>query len=124
MHTFYLAMENTNYLPRTPSLAERVRASLSQKRLPACLPQKVWVGPGSVRLCHGCGDQIRRAQTEYELQGTDERTYRLHADCYGLWLGELIRRRIWKPESPESPRHSRRRAPNLHETPIRSGGLQ
>jgi hypothetical protein len=82
-----------------PSLARGVRESVGARRVPERLPVETWVGCGSGRACHGCGDTILPGQVQYDLEMTN-RTYRLHAKCHGLWLGELIRRRWWKLEPP------------------------
>jgi hypothetical protein len=98
------------------SPAARVRASIDAERLPA----KAWIGYGSTQHCDGCGETILKAHLEYDVEILDEsavtpqtispisKLFRLHAGCYGLWLGELIRRGSWKPQPPSSQLPRRR----------------
>ena len=95
---------NRHRLPDVRSASARVRESFSRQELPLALPEAVWLDAGGgFGRCQGCGDDIRREQPQYELQMSDKRLYSLHPGCYGLWLAELIRRRIWRPAPPERP---------------------
>jgi len=53
--------------------------------LPAAPPGKCWVGKGTRRACDGCDKVIAPDEIEYELDLTDGRTLRLHADCLAFW---------------------------------------
>jgi hypothetical protein len=54
-------------------------------------PLKTWAGNGRNLSCDACEQPILRAQVEYELQMEDERSFRLHIGCHGLWEAERIR---------------------------------
>jgi hypothetical protein len=79
-------------------LADRIRQHLEAGTLPRTHPDKIWAGlsPGH-ETCTGCDDLIHRAQVTYEgdVEGV---TYRFHAGCYGLWVGELILRGLYQPK--------------------------
>ena len=100
MHRIAETLEARGKSSETKCLAARVREHLVDGKLPTKLPATVWICSGSGRPCHGCGDRIRQAQTEYELEMRSGRTYRLHAECHGFWLGELIRLGWWTPALP------------------------
>jgi hypothetical protein len=76
------------------SLAEQIRRRVDAGEVPCERPPKLWVGFGSGETCSGCDQEIHSAQVMYELD-LDDKTYRLHTGCYGLWNGALIR-----PTSP------------------------
>jgi hypothetical protein len=78
-------------------LIDRIREQLDVGALPREHPKTVSGGYGIGDACNGCGEPIRRAQGVYEFDIAAQ-TYRLHASCYGLWEGELIRRGLFKPE--------------------------
>jgi hypothetical protein len=88
VHEIRTAMDDTGKRTESIPFAARVRASLAAQKLPTELPMKVWVGPGGGKVCNGGETAILRAQTQYELEMPDRGRYRLHAGCYGLWLGE------------------------------------
>ena len=57
----------------------------------------VWSGlPLYEQGCSGCGDQILGAQAIYVFSLADL-TFAFHIGCYGLWLGELVRRGLYRP---------------------------
>jgi hypothetical protein len=93
-------MDDTGKRPESIPFAARVRASLAAQKLPTELPVKVWIGLGGRDACSGCETPILRAQILYSLETPDNGMYSLHAGCYGLWLGELIRQGLWKPDPP------------------------
>jgi hypothetical protein len=80
-----------------PRLIDRIREKLDVGALPREHPRTVSGGYGMGHACNGCGEPIRRAQGVYEFDIGGE-TYRLHAGCYGLWEGELIRRGLFRPQ--------------------------
>ena len=86
------SMESNNV-----SIADKVRRRLDAGELPHEHPQKIWAGFGNHETCCVCDERIWPAQVA-NLIDSIERTYRFHAGCYGLWLGELIRRGLYKPE--------------------------
>jgi hypothetical protein len=47
-------------------------------------------GRGSGRPCSACDREIPRGETEYEFV-VEDRTYRLHSDCFGAWDAERER---------------------------------
>jgi CheY-like chemotaxis protein len=67
--------------------AEIIRAKVDSGALPlsADPPAKCWVGKGTSRACDGCDKVVAPDEIEYELDLTDGRTLRLHADCLALW---------------------------------------
>jgi hypothetical protein len=78
-------------------LVQRVRRRLDDGTLPRECPEKVWSGPPLYEQgCSGCGDQILGAQRIYVLSLADL-TFAFHIGCYGLWLGELVRRGLYRP---------------------------
>jgi hypothetical protein len=78
-------------------LVQRVRRRLDDGTLPRECPEKVWSGPAlDEQGCSGCGDQILGAQTIYVFNLADL-TFAFHIGCYGLWLGELVRRGLYRP---------------------------
>ena len=78
-------------------LIDRIRDRLDVGDLPREHPKTVTGGYGFGNACTGCGDPIRGGQVAYEFDVAAQ-TYRLHAACYGLWEGELIRRGLFKPQ--------------------------
>ena len=75
------------------SIAEQIRRRVDAGELPCERPPKLWVGFGSGETCHGCDQEIRSTQVMYQLDW-DDKTYRLHTGCYGLWNGGLIDRHL------------------------------
>ncbi len=69
------------------SLRDVIRRKLRDGSLPTQPPtDKIYAGYGNGATCDACGDPIRAAQVEYELNYPDEhRTFRLHLGCAGLW---------------------------------------
>jgi hypothetical protein len=69
------------------SLRDVIRRKLYGGALPTTPPRdKIYAGYGSGATCDACGETIRRAQIEYELNYPDaHRTFRLHLGCAGLW---------------------------------------
>jgi len=82
------------------TLAAKVRENVAEKNLPIELPVATSIGCGLGKRCDGCGDTIAAHEIEYVVEMRNPRTFRLHAGCYGLWLGELIRLGAWRPEPP------------------------
>jgi hypothetical protein len=76
------------------SLAARVRRKFHAGELPHKAPSKVSGRYGRGEPCLACDDPLLPAQVVYqfELEGTP---YGLHIGCYGVWLGELIRRGLY-----------------------------
>jgi hypothetical protein len=52
--------------------------------LPPQAPGKVWVGPGSGKVCDACDVPIMAADREYEIDLPD-RTIRFHTECLTAW---------------------------------------
>jgi hypothetical protein len=48
----------------------------------------MYAGYGSWNICDGCGEIMHPAQVEYEVTYPDDRVYRLHFGCAGLWEAE------------------------------------
>lgn len=68
------------------SLRDVILRKLADGALPTNPPNKLYAGHGSEAACDACGDPIKLAQVEYELNYPDEhRTFRLHLSCAGLW---------------------------------------
>ena len=72
--------------------AERTIAKARQGSLPAPNNSKTWVGPGSSKLCDGCGEVIDPADREYEVELCEALTVRLHAECHHAWMAFSNRR--------------------------------
>jgi CheY-like chemotaxis protein len=72
---------------RATDAAETIRAKVRSGALPlpADPPAKCWVGEGIGRACDGCDKVLAPDEIEYELDISDGRTLRLHADCLALW---------------------------------------
>jgi len=83
--------------PNDVSLAGQVRRRLDAGLLPRERPLKTWAGYGQWRLCSVCDQKILPAQVTYEFD-LNQQTFRFHMGCHGLWIGELIRRGLYKPE--------------------------
>jgi hypothetical protein len=64
-------------------LRDVIRRKLYDGALPTNPPPgKIYAGYGSGAVCDACGDPIRPAQVEYELNYPEEhRTFRLHLGC-------------------------------------------
>jgi hypothetical protein len=75
----------------------RIRRRVNDGELPSERLPKIWFGLGSGETCSGCDQNIHSAQVMYELDW-DEKTYRLHAGCHGLWKGALIDRSLHELE--------------------------
>jgi hypothetical protein len=78
-------------------LVNRIRHKLEAGALPRAHPDKVSGSYGVGDGCSGCSEPMRRTQDVCELDFAGQ-TYRLHTGCYGLWLGELIRRGLYRPQ--------------------------
>src|SRR5215510_6758026 len=65
-------------------LADLIRGKLDKQQLPHEDPEKVWAGYGKGQRCDGCDAVILPAQVEYTFT-IDERSFRLHVGCFGLW---------------------------------------
>jgi hypothetical protein len=68
-----------------PSLRDVIRRKLHDGALPIEPPRdKIHAGYGSGATCDACGDPIKPAQVEYELNYPDEaRAFRLHLVAQG-----------------------------------------
>jgi len=79
-------------------LVDRIRQQLDAGILPRTHPEKIWAGLSQGDdVCIACGDPIGHAQVTYEAEVADV-TYRFHAGCYGLWVGQLILRGLYRPK--------------------------
>lgn len=78
------------------SLADKVRRRLDAGELPREHSDNVAAGNGNGETCSGCNEIISHAHVMNEMDES-EQTYRFHTGCYGLWLGELIRRGRYTP---------------------------
>jgi len=80
--------------PVAKSLADLVREKVDAGVLPLeAPPAKVWICPGSGRLCAVCGQSI--LFTEYEPLYNDNRAaIRFHAGCHRVWEAERRRRGV------------------------------
>jgi PAS domain S-box-containing protein len=65
---------------RTDAIAEKL-----QSALPTAGLVKAWAGFGNGRPCDGCGEAIRHADIEQELDFEDGRTLRFHDACAAEW---------------------------------------
>jgi hypothetical protein len=63
---------------------------------PATVPAACSRATPPSRMRSGCGDQILGARTIYVFSLADL-TFAFHIGCYGLWLGELVRRGLYRP---------------------------
>jgi hypothetical protein len=68
-----------------PDLAAIIRAKVAAGQLPRHRPAKMWVGPGSGKVCDACGLSITTGQREYEFDPPGSPTIRLHQPCLELW---------------------------------------
>jgi hypothetical protein len=91
---------------------ERTLDKTRRGGLPAPYYGKIWVGPGSSKLCDGCGDVITRDETEHEVEVSDALTFRLHAECHHAWIrfslaasrtGRISRRTEFRAAPPPAP---------------------
>jgi len=75
-------------MPFPPGLADTIRTKLDVGALPTALPEKMYAGYGRGHPCVACGEPIRPAQVEYEMDYGGDRIFRLHLGCAGLWEAE------------------------------------
>jgi hypothetical protein len=68
-----------------------IQAKITAGLLPRDRPQKVWIGPGSDKVCDGCDQPITKEQREYEFDPPGWPTIRLHAECLELWHVERMK---------------------------------
>jgi hypothetical protein len=68
-----------------------IHAKIAAGLLPRDRPQRVWVGPGSNKLCDGCEEPITKEQREYEFDPPGWPTIRLHSDCLAAWHVERMK---------------------------------
>jgi hypothetical protein len=54
--------------------------------LPTSPHGTVWVGPGSGKVCSGCGETINATEREFDRHHSDTVTLCFHAECYDAWL--------------------------------------
>jgi hypothetical protein len=57
--------------------------------LPKDAPGKVWVGPGTGKVCDACDEPVTDKDREYEIDLPD-RTLRFHSDCIAAWHQQRI----------------------------------
>jgi hypothetical protein len=70
---------------RPEDLAARIEAKVAARVLPRDRPEKMWVGPGSGKICDGCDRAITNGHQEYEFDPPGWPTIRLHQDCLQFW---------------------------------------
>jgi hypothetical protein len=69
-----------------PSRSFRTLEATGRGALPARVDGKLWVGPGSGKLCSGCGESINSTEQEFESDYSDTLIFRFHAECYDAWM--------------------------------------
>jgi hypothetical protein len=69
-----------------PTRPERTLDKTCRGGLPAPLDCTLWVGPGSLKACDGCGEVIAHDEREFEVQVSETLTFRFHAECHKAWL--------------------------------------
>ena len=69
-------------MPRSDRTLDKVRRG----GLPAPLNRQLWVGPGSNKLCNGCGERISREEREFEINFADTLAFAFHPECYKAWM--------------------------------------
>jgi CheY-like chemotaxis protein len=89
--------------------AQKIAERLDHSWLPCADPATVPVGYGRWHRCDGCDEVIVAAQVEYRLQYAEDRSYRLHAGCYGLW-DEMRREASGSPRGRAAERRRSRGA--------------
>src|SRR5262245_61537430 len=64
-------------------LAACVRVKIDAGLLPRTLPERIWAGRGSGRVCALCDQPIRPDEVEYEFE--NGRKLRMHLSCAAVW---------------------------------------
>ena len=75
----------------------KVRCRLDIGGLPTMHSGVPWVGDGAGQTCCVCDETILTPHALYAIDW-EQRAFPFHNHCYGLWLAELIRRGLYKPE--------------------------
>jgi hypothetical protein len=78
-------------------LADQIRDKLDAGALPSVLPEKMSTGYGHGIPCNCCGQPIHPTQLEYHFLLGSGDVFRFHIGCLGMWLAELRRRGLVKP---------------------------
>ena len=72
-------------------LRDRARAALHAGTLPRVSPHGMWGGHGNGDTCPVCGNSIKPAEVELELEFADPnggpavRTFHMHLPCFAAW---------------------------------------
>ena len=98
------------------TLRTLARAALQDGRLPNDRPLRIWGGSGDGTRCTLCERAIESAQTEFELQFSDEGVGagnpRLHMWCFAAWEFERERSRAESANPETKGRRPTRKAPS------------
>jgi hypothetical protein len=96
--TSYSPVSSVFSMPDERSLRDIVREAIRNGLLPAQFPSRTLGGPGSGQACVLCGETIRYALMEVELEyarrtggATDIERYRLHPRCCVAWENARVR---------------------------------
>lgn len=76
---------------KPPRLIDFIRRKVDAGQLPKKKADKVWQTHGTLVPCDACGARVLPAQVEYSFT-IDEKFFRFHVGCYGLWEAERRRR--------------------------------
>ena len=66
-------------------VAAVVQAKVAAGLLPRGRPSKMWVGPGTGKICDGCEQPITKDDREYEFDLPGRPILRLHQACMEAW---------------------------------------
>jgi hypothetical protein len=77
--------------PGEADVSALIHAKVAAGLLPRYRPDRVWVGPGSDKVCDGCDQAITKEQREYEFDPPGSPTIRLHSDCLAAWHVERMK---------------------------------
>jgi hypothetical protein len=65
------------------ALRERIRRAIVEGSLPVLDDNRSWAGRGSGKACHVCGERIRPAQVEHEVEVPEPVV--VHHACLAMW---------------------------------------
>ena len=75
------------------TLRKKAREAITAGKLPSCLPQRMWGGPGVGACCAICGKPAGQDEVEFELEfsrdgddgGDRGSPHHVHAQCFAAW---------------------------------------
>ena len=88
-------------MPTEPILREKARDAILSGRLPAAKPSRTVYGHSAGATCAVCGDPVRRAEMEFELE------FRTSPWPYGKSLRDTLKRLSVRPEVRRCHLHHR-----------------